>query len=165
MKRKLSKLSVVLSAAIALSSVGCTRTEPTKPEEPATRQENLPVNEIGAVEKKEITYKVSEKSDENSINDEEMKKLSDSSFVILNECIKYDGEKNILVSPFSIQSAMGMVMNGAGGTSRAQIETSLYGGLKTEDVNKAMRLLSQRMESDQDVSWNVADILVTFHTL
>ena len=84
--------------------------------------------------------------------------MTSVSIKLLDETIKSeDAGANIFISPVSIMYAFGMAENGAKGKSKSQIEDVVFGGLKTSDTNQIMCRLMKNMESNKEVSWNVAN--------
>ena len=87
--------------------------------------------------------------------------LSTSSTGLLYELLSREGDKNknILISPMSIQTALGMAELGAEGKTLEQMEQYVNGGLSEEELRGAMENLSTHMKSSGDVNWNVANSL------
>lgn len=84
--------------------------------------------------------------------------LSHATVNLLNETVKSEGEnKNILISPLSIQMALGMTANGAEGDSKKEMEEFVAGGLTTEELNYILLKTMERYMTDTDVMWNVAN--------
>ena len=84
--------------------------------------------------------------------------MSDLALELLAQTVKESGEQeNILISPTSIELAMGMVQNGANGDTLDQMEDVLNHGLSIDDMNSAFKDISDRLESSGDVNWNIAN--------
>lgn len=71
--------------------------------------------------------------------------LSDFSFALLGRALDADGG-NTLVSPFSVAMCLGMLANGTGGETRAQLEAMF--GTDTDTLNKSMCTLYDRLCGD-----------------
>ena len=84
--------------------------------------------------------------------------MSNLALELLAQTVKESGEQeNILISPTSIELAMGMVQNGANGDTLDQMEDVLNHGLSIDDMNSAFKDISDRLESSGDVNWNIAN--------
>ena len=95
------------------------------------------------------------------IQDEQVACLSEASVSLLYEIMNREGDKsrNILISPMSIQTALGMTELGAEGKTLEQMEKYVNGGLSQEELRLVMENLSSHMRSSGDVNWNVANSL------
>lgn len=76
---------------------------------------------------------------------------------MLGKCLEAEKGGNVLISPFSIEMAFGMVENGANGNNLSEMEKVIGGGVGISDMNKDLGYLSGKMSSNQDVNWNVAN--------
>ena len=85
------------------------------------------------------------------------KDMDKAALKMLGKCVEGNPGENILISPFSIEMAFGMVENGADGNTLSEMEKVIGGGVGIQDMNRDLRYISSRMEEDQDVSWNVAN--------
>lgn len=65
--------------------------------------------------------------------------------------------ENVLISPESILSAMAMVVNGARGTTRNEMQKALYGAVSVEDFNKNMSAYNDYLMSSADVKFHMAN--------
>lgn len=67
---------------------------------------------------------------------------NDFSFDLLKETIKNSDESNIFISPLSVSLALGMLRNGAVGTTKSEMETALkMSGLSDTEINEYYRLM------------------------
>ena len=75
--------------------------------------------------------------------------------------LEEDRNRNLLISPFSVQMALGMTAAGSddGSTTQKQMMEVLLPGesCAPSALNQEMASFSARMEKDPDVSWNVAN--------
>ena len=74
---------------------------------------------------------------------------------------KEDKNKNILISPLSIEMALGMTANGADGKTKEEMEQVVAGGLSVEDLNYILLKTKEHLEGDGDVKWNVGNSIWT----
>ncbi|MBR4581339.1 MAG: serpin family protein [Lachnospiraceae bacterium] len=65
--------------------------------------------------------------------------------------------ENILLSPTSIDFALGMTENGAAGETLSQMEETVNGGLSVDTINPIMKHLSNRYMNAAEVEWNIAN--------
>ena len=65
--------------------------------------------------------------------------------------------ENVLLSPYSIDEALGMTAHGAAGTTRTEMEKVMGGDVKLEHISPSLCFLTNQMEKDEEVSWNVAN--------
>lgn len=89
-----------------------------------------------------------------AVSEEEAAALTEFSLELLRAGWK--GE-NILVSPLSVLSALGMTANGAGGTTREQMEAVL--GLPVEELNAALAAWTADLPKEKDCRINLANAL------
>ena len=82
--------------------------------------------------------------------------LDISALKLFNESLQAAPNENVLISPFSVDVAFGMLENGASDTTLMEIER-VFGDLQVSDMNIAMNSLTYRMKNDKDVSWNIAN--------
>ncbi len=77
------------------------------------------------------------------------------------EIIKENPGKNVLISPFSAATALGMVYNGAANATKDEMAQTLgLGSLSLEDVNRENKdLLDSLQSADPKVTLNIADSL------
>ena len=95
---------------------------------------------------------------EGAIEDSAVDAMSDFSLKLFTDTLnKYSDQDNILISPTSTLLALGMAQNGAVGDTLDQMEIVLNGGLSIEEMNPAYYDLSNRLESSEDVKWNIAN--------
>lgn len=89
--------------------------------------------------------------------------LSRSGIALLYQtaALEEDKNRNLLISPYSIQAALGMTATGSddgSATEREMMDILLPGtSEKPEALNREMASFAARMENDPDVSWNVAN--------
>ncbi|MCR4813324.1 MAG: serpin family protein [Lachnospiraceae bacterium] len=89
--------------------------------------------------------------------DEETSALSGAAFALFEEVMDEKEGENVLLSPVSIDFALGMTENGAAGNTLAQMEETVNGGISGEKLNPIMKLLSERFMNAAEVKWNVAN--------
>lgn len=95
--------------------------------------------------------------------DDSARRLSEAhnrfGFKLFNQISSDDFGENIFISPASAAFALAMLYNGADGTTRAEMTSTLeLGGLSLEDVNEAnSSLLTSLNESDSSVELAVAN--------
>ena len=82
--------------------------------------------------------------------------LDISALKLFNESLQAAPNENVLISPFSVDVAFGMLENGASDTTLMEIE-KVFGDLQVSDMNIAMNSLINRMKNDTNVSWNIAN--------
>ncbi|MCR5202162.1 MAG: Ig-like domain-containing protein [Lachnospiraceae bacterium] len=68
-----------------------------------------------------------------------------------------DELKNVMVSPISVSNAMGMVMNGAAGTTQDEIIASLASGVAVSAYNDRVKEFNERITSSKNTTINVAN--------
>ena len=89
--------------------------------------------------------------------------LSKSGFQMLNTLIEQENlhDQNVLISPTSIQFALGMTAAGseAGTATQKELMEALLPGCNATpaDLNAEMATFAKRMNSSEKVSWNVAN--------
>ena len=86
---------------------------------------------------------------------------TDFGFRLLAQLAPEKGHANVFFSPFSISQALGLALNGAAGTTRQGIASTLgLGAMTTGEVNAANGLLLPSLENpDPQVQINVANAL------
>ena len=65
--------------------------------------------------------------------------------------------KNILISPESVLSALAMTANGAGGTTRSDMESVLCNGMTMEEFNPYMYTYNNKLTESEDVTFHLAN--------
>ena len=89
--------------------------------------------------------------------------LAKSGVLLLQKSVELanDNNANYLISPFSIQMALGMTAAGSdeGSSTEKQMMEVLLPGLSESpsSLNKEMATFAAKMEGDKNVSWNVAN--------
>jgi serine protease inhibitor len=83
------------------------------------------------------------------------------------EILKENPGKNLLVSPFSAATALGMVYNGAHGKTRDEMNQTLgFGSMEREEVNRENKDLMEALQgADPKVTLNIANSLWGNHHL
>lgn len=86
---------------------------------------------------------------------------NDFSFALLREIYKTVGSDNVFYSPFSIQSVLSMMLNGACGETYSQIVSALgYADYSLDDINVLYeKMISGLLEVDKTVSFSNANSL------
>ena len=87
------------------------------------------------------------------IPEEAVSALYDLSFSLFSQL--EDKGENTVFSPVSVFYCLGLIANGSGGNTLAQLENLL--GMDVQTLNEVSLALSERLESSQEVSWNVAN--------
>jgi len=80
----------------------------------------------------------------------EKRASQDNEFAIdlLKKTITTTGETNVFVSPLSVSIALGMVWNGANGTTKTEMETALkMSGLSAADINDYYKIMQSTLPS------------------
>ena len=88
---------------------------------------------------------------------EETAALSEAAVALLNQVLQQKSGENTLLSPVSIDFALGMTENGAAGETLGEMEQTVNGGISSENLNPLMKHLADRFENSEDVNWNIAD--------
>jgi len=71
---------------------------------------------------------------------------NDFAFELIRKTIANTEEKNVFMSPLSVSLALGMVMNGANGQTRSEIEQVLnFKGMTADEINEYYRLMQQTL--------------------
>lgn len=115
--------------------------------------------QAAAKKSKELTksVKVSQATGK-ELTSKEKKALGTASFKLFYQTLQSEeADANVLISPTSIQFAVGMAENGAKGKTRSQLEKAVNGGLKTKNLNQTLAYLRGRMERSEKSQWNVAN--------
>ncbi|RCX08082.1 serpin B [Anaerobacterium chartisolvens] len=88
-----------------------------------------------------------------------IKANTDFAFDIFKAINLEDSEKNVLISPLSISTALSMVYQGAGGSTRGEMETAMrYNGLDINTINRAYgSLLPYLRNIDPDVNLGISN--------
>ena len=68
-----------------------------------------------------------------------------------------DSDRNVLVSPFSVYTALAMTSNGATGDGLASFEELLGGGLTVDDINEYTAAMINRLNATEDGEVNILD--------
>ena len=80
-------------------------------------------------------------------------------FKLFQEIAGEEGDKNIFLSPLSISMALEMLYNGAGGTTREAMQTTLgLSGLATQEINESYQSLIELWTGlDQKTKFEIAN--------
>ncbi len=80
-------------------------------------------------------------------------------FDLLKQTIKYSDESNVVVSPISVNLALGMAWNGANGDTKTEMETALQmSGLSVDEINGYYRYMQTTLPSlDPATKLNIAN--------
>lgn len=164
MKKKLLQAIGLFTAIMMLS--GCTNLASGSGTVPTESSEVLPDTEITREAAESGSVNLTEGRNEGVVEDtevpaEKFENLTNASVSLLYQTMLYetDKNKNILISPMSIQTALGMTELGAEGKTLEQMEKTVNGGISNEDLNLAMRKLAYDTQNSPDVDWNVANSL------
>lgn len=66
-------------------------------------------------------------------------------------------QDNLLVSPESALVALAMTANGAGSTTKLEMEQVLGGGMSIEDLNSYIHTYNQKLVTSEDVTFHIAN--------
>ena len=153
------KISVI-SLCIGFLLTGCGENSGSTDTGAVVKPDN-PSYEVGVsdltqnVKKMEISGK--------NMSIEHGKSLSTGGFQLLQKIMELDdgSKKNILISPFSIQMALGMTAAGAktgSDTEKGMMAVLMPGsGENSADLNEEMAMCSKKMRDEKEVSWHVAN--------
>ena len=81
------------------------------------------------------------------ISEEQKAGISNAALSLLNNVLE-DENENILISPYSINMALGMTELGASGDTLKQMEETVNGGLSRGEMQSIMYRQSEETESD-----------------
>ena len=70
---------------------------------------------------------------------------------------KADKGENLLISPLSIQLALAMTANGAGGTTREEMERVLGGDISIDELNEYLYSYTNSLPSEEKTKLNIAN--------
>ncbi len=107
-----------------------------------------------------LTYEVDDKQVEGrEIDDTFVSYAADFSIELFKTSAldKIESDKNILVSPQSVLSALSMTANGANGDLLSDMENVLCEGVHLDEHNKYMRTYNNDLEEAASVDFNVAN--------
>lgn len=89
------------------------------------------------------------------------KQVANTSVNLMKQATAADlkNEKNVLVSPESLLTAMAMVVNGAGGETLTELKKALYGDLSVEDFNQNMSTYNDYLTLSSEVKFHQANAI------
>jgi len=139
--------------------------QPTQPEEPATEEpkEDQPEGSKYGAEINNISKNMQQGDYAGTnISQSHQKALASSGLQLLQKTVQLgkDGNKNYLISPTSIQMALGMTAAGADSGTRTEKEllsVLMPGAKSVKALNKEMAAFSGKMKNAEGVAWNVAN--------
>lgn len=76
---------------------------------------------------------------------------------LFRSSVAADPEKNVLLSPLSIQLALAMTANGAAGQTREEMETLLGSGISLEELNQNLRSYVENLPSGERYKLHIAN--------
>ena len=81
------------------------------------------------------------------------------SFTLFNKACTLETVNNLFISPFSVDMALSMTLNGANGTTKTgMINTLGFSGQETSAINDYNKLLLNQLQSlDEQVNFNIAN--------
>ncbi len=88
-------------------------------------------------------------------NDSKKEIISNFGVNVLAEILNTNSDKNILISPTSIINALAMTLNGADGTTKAQMEDVFM--IKSEELNEYLFKYNNSLESSDNYKFNLAN--------
>ena len=68
-------------------------------------------------------------------------------------------DENVLISPFSVVNALGIVENGAAGQTQDEIAAVISDGMDLDSFNSCISSMNDRMNASDEAKWNVANAL------
>ncbi len=167
MKKNLKRAMGIMGSCVLLAgSIGCNPSSGNGSLLPETftvkpTSNNSPVELSGEVVN--LTEGVTPSEVENvaisNISEAQLESLSKAYIDLANQTASYDVNGNMLLSPFSISTALGMTENGACGDTLSQMEKTANGGLSRGELNTIMYAMANEMNASEDVKWNVANSL------
>ncbi len=95
------------------------------------------------------------------IEAEDIEAVSRASLALFANTIRREMDNdpgtNVLISPTSVQMALGMTANGARGDTLKQMEEVIASGMSIDRINPFYYELREKMMHGEDVDWNVAN--------
>lgn len=78
---------------------------------------------------------------------------------LFNEIVQEEGDKNVFISPFSVSMALGMIYNGANGSTQEAMQKTLeLSGLTIQEVNESYKSLIELLTGlDPKVKFQIAN--------
>lgn len=93
------------------------------------------------------------------VSDTFVKQMADTSIEMMKrnagDCLKQN--RNVLISPESVMTAMAMAVNGAAGNTLSEMQNSLYGGMSVEEFNKNMMNYNDTLVLSNQVKFHLAN--------
>ena len=130
----------LLLAAMALSLLAACAPAGQQAEQPSDQQ--LPPAQNVGDKKTDVTF-------ENA--------YTDLSVALFQQTAAANLEKNVLISPLSIQLALAMTANGANGQTRQEMETVLGRGINLEDLNACLHTYVEGLPSEKKAKLSIAN--------
>jgi serpin B len=80
-------------------------------------------------------------------------------FTLFNKAGNQETKENLLISPLSVSMALSMTLNGAAGSTKTGMETTLgFAGQQISTINDYNKLLAGQLQSiDEQVTFNIAN--------
>ena len=82
---------------------------------------------------------------------------TDLAVALFQQTAAVNQDKNMLISPLSIQLALAMTANGADGQTRQEMETLLGGGIPLEDLNAYLHTYVEKLPSEEKAKLSIAN--------
>ena len=159
MKKKLVQLTALFLTMATLT--GCTfgkGSSEIKPSENPVVNNNVTVSYTMSEETVNLTEGLTPSEVKSVAPDEkDIEALSKASVKLASNVANNAKGRNFLLSPTSINFALGMTENGAEGETLKQMEEIINGGVESEKMNQIMNYTSNKMGGAADVDWNVAN--------
>lgn len=93
---------------------------------------------------------VSQDKEKGELSDKVISSANKFGIKLFNNILKKDKDKNIFLSPFSVNTALAMTYNGSDGTTKEAMEKTLeLNGLSFEEINKSYRALLNSVAQNQ----------------
>lgn len=82
-------------------------------------------------------------------------------FKLFGEIYKSEADKEVFISPFSMEAALSMLCNGAEGSTFTEIENALgYKGFSKDEINGTYRLLTEALlKADNTTKFSIANAM------
>ena len=158
-RKRLRLAAVTLTLALALTGCGGSTTETGSTGQTVTPDQPAPasaaVNLSANISKVDIP--------ETQMPDNHRSALAKGGIALLKKTVEImaDGTENVLISPISLQMALGMTAAGSdeGSKTRSELMAVLMPGPEGDPaaLNAEMASFAERMKNSKDVEWNVAN--------
>ena len=156
MKKKI--LMGIMAMTVLMTVTGCSVEAPTpasggdeeilyQPEQPMEEREIEP-----EIDEDYLSGDEANKKEDTNVEES----LSGAAFKLMAE-LKPGDDGNLLISPYSIDSAVGMTELGAGGATLQEMEEVVNGSADVLTMADYLGNIKESMDVQQDVEWNIAN--------